>query len=295
MRMRSTMKIAEILEVMNVKYETLEIEPFLREEDGTEYEVWKLKINNQYFVLKKAKQHELAVYTCFLSKIKKHVPYLYQTAKYEGIDYLLIECLNGYAMIKCNRESLIKAVDALISIQKVFWKTDEPVNFAYSFEKTLESRINRGKYLNDFEIEQAYSKYLEYYQIIPRTLCHDDLLPFNVLVDEDKAALIDWEFAGIMPYLTSFARLIAHGEEQDEELFYIKDEDKTFIIDYYYDNFVKLQGISYDEYSLTLKYFILYEYTEWIMLGVKHHNTESKRYLKYYEKAKKLILELNKK
>lgn len=233
MRMRSTMKIAEVLEVMNVKYETLEIEPFLREEDGTEYEVWKLKINNQYFVLKKAKQHELAVYTCFLSKIKKHVPYLYQTAKYEGIDYLLIECLNGDAMIKCNRESLIKAVNALISIQKVFWKTDEPVNFAYSFEKTLESRINRGKYLNDLELEQAYSKYLEYYQIIPRTLCHDDLLPFNVLVDEDKAALIDWEFAGIMPYLTPFTRLIAHGEEQDEELFYMKDEDKTFIIPSY--------------------------------------------------------------
>ena len=70
------------------------------------------------------------------------------------------------------------------------------------------------------EPERAYEQYLQIYSDVPRTLCHDDLLPFNVLCAKERAVIIDWEYAGILPYPTSLARLIAHCEE-DESAFSI--------------------------------------------------------------------------
>lgn len=287
------MQVEKILLKMNLEIQNahLEIESFKSEEDGSEYAVWKIKINDKYYVLKKAKAYELSVYTIFLNKLQHAVPHLYKTIDYDNSDYILIDYIDGQTMSKCTRNGLIKAVDALISIQKTFWNAVEPVGFEYSFDKTLENRKNRGKYLNDLELEQVYAKFIEYYQKIPRTLCHDDLLPFNVLINQE-GWIIDWEFAGIMPYLTSFTRLIAHSEEKEDAFFFMKDEDKAFIIDYYYEHFVQEQGITYDEYQLGLKYFLLYEYAEWIMLGVKYNNTDSLRYIEYYQKAKQLVKEL---
>lgn len=54
----------------------------------------------------------------------------------------------------------------------------------------------------------------------------DDLLPFNVIVSDDRAVLIDWEYGGILPYPSSFARLIAHGEEAEDSLFHMTREDR---------------------------------------------------------------------
>lgn len=37
----------------------------------------------------------------------------------------------------------------------------------------------------------------------------------------DRAVLIDWEYALILPYPTSLARLIAHGEEDENAFFHM--------------------------------------------------------------------------
>ncbi|MBQ8293616.1 MAG: aminoglycoside phosphotransferase family protein [Bacilli bacterium] len=285
------MDINLIIQKLNLETDNYQIEPFKSEEDGSNYEVWKIITDKHTFVLKKAKNYELSIYNIFLKQLTSSVPHLYKTIKIENDEYVLMEYIEGHTMSKCDLDSLIKVVDALIKIQKKFWKVSEPDNFMYSFDKTFESRKKRGTYLNDSELAKAYSKFLEYYEKLPRTLCHDDLLPFNVLIN-DKAWIIDWEYAGIMPYLTSFTRLIAHSEEKEDAFFYMKDADKKYIIDYYYEHLAKEKGITYQEYQLALKYFILYEYAEWIMLGVKYDNKESLRYQEYFKKAKQLVKEL---
>lgn len=73
----------------------------------------------------------------------------------------------------------------------------------------------------------------------------DDLLPFNVLVAPEGARLIDWEFGGILPYPTSLARLLAHGSEDDTQLFVMQESDRQFAIDYYYTHLISQHGISY--------------------------------------------------
>ena len=104
------------------------------------------------------------------------------------------------------------------------------------------------------------------------------------------ATIVDWEFAGVLPYLTSIARLLAHCEESEDAFFFMKDEDKAFAIDYYYENLVKNKGISYEKYRRDLDLFLFYEYCEWIMLGNKYPDSaDMGRYKCYLEKARKIL------
>ena len=80
---------------------------------------------------------------------------------------------------------------------------------------------NRGNSLGDADLERAYERFLQIYGEIPRTLCHDDLLPSMCFCSGDRAVLIDWEYALILPYPTSLARLIAHGEEDENAFFHM--------------------------------------------------------------------------
>lgn len=262
------------------------IQPFQNQEDGEDYQVWKVTTNDRTLVLKKAKEQEMAVYRDFFTGEVPGVPKFYAAAQAEDADYFLMEYVSGQDLCKCDRAGLKKALDALIGLQDRFWEDPAYSNGGYTFAESLAGREKRGQYLNDTELERAYGTFLELYRSVPRTLCHDDLLPFNVLVSEDGATLIDWEYGGMLPYPTSLARLIAHGVEEEQAFFYMKDEDRAFAIDYYYEHLVCKKGISYTNYRRTLDYFLLYEYCEWIMVGNRHGSTDTERYVYFVKKAK---------
>lgn len=261
--------------------------PFTREEDGTDYEVWKVTAGGETFVLKKAKEYELEVYNAFFREGVPGAPRLLSTIFTEAGAYFLMEFAEGRDLCRCTRETLILTLDALIALQKRYW--GDKTTAGLSFEKSLQNRRNRGNYLNDEALERAYEEFLSEYAALPRTLCHDDLLPFNVRVAEDRATILDWEVAGILPYPTSLARLIAHGEEDDNAFFYMTKDDKAFAVDYYYEHLVQEKGISLQSYCRSLDLFLLYEYCEWIMLGNKYPDGDMARHRIYLHKAKEHI------
>ena len=257
------------------------------EEDNEPYQVWRIDAENGSFILKEAKEFEAEAYQTILTEVKGNTPALYKTAIIDDKTYLLMEYVKGSDLCKCDRRKLTLALDALIIIQKATWESKTYADCAYSFEKSLTGRKNRGEYLNDAELDAAYEKFLQVYEIVPRTLCHDDLLPFNIIVSDDKAVLIDWEYGGILPYPISFARLIAHGEDAEGALFYMTQDDREFAVEYYYNNLLKGMGISYAEWLKTLEYFLFYEYCEWVFAGNKYGNTDNEYYKKYLPIAKK--------
>ncbi len=279
------MDLKEILSQMGVT-DVRDIQPFQNQEDGEDYQVWKVTTNDCILVLKKAKERELAVYRDFFTGEVPGVPKFYAAAQAEDADYFLMEYVSGRDLCKCDRAGLQKALDALIGLQDRFWEELAYSNGGYTFAESLVSREKRGQYLNDGELEQAYRTFLELYKSVPRTLCHDDLLPFNVLVSKHGATLIDWEYGGMLPYPTSLARLIAHGVEDESAFFYMKDEDRAFAVDYYYHQLIGKKGISYADYRRTLDYFLLFEYCEWIMVGKRCGSTDTERYAYYEKKAK---------
>ena len=192
-------KIRKIIAKMGFG-ERAEITAFKHEEDGLDYAVWKIADGTVTRVLKKTSKQELDVYAAFLASAECGAPRFYKSIEYDGELFFLMEYIEGHTLQKCDRESLTAALDALIYLQNIYWEKREFQGICQGFEASLPGRKKRGKYLNDAELEQAYKRYLLIYSDIPRTLCHDDLLPFNILCTKERAVIIDWEYAGILPF-----------------------------------------------------------------------------------------------
>lgn len=282
--------VEEILIKMGCYERPVSVKQFLSEEDSEPYNVWRIQFADRELVLKEAKGHELETYRAFFSSPCTYAPQLLATTEADGKDYLLMEYIPGESMTKCARESLKLALDSLIAMQRAHWGSTE--NAGYSLEKALPARQNRGKFLKDPVLEAAYGDFLRAFETCPRTLCHDDLLPFNVICDSGRAVFIDWEVGGILPYPVSLARLIAHGEEGEDAFFYMKDEDKAFALDYYYTQLIEKMGISRSDFNRTMALFLFYEYCEWVYLGNKYEDADRERYQSYLKKAKGLAINM---
>lgn len=288
------MELQKILEQINAVSIPLDatITQLKHEEDNELYQVWRINTNNEIYILKEAKGDERYIYAAISGVYKNSVPKIYQTVTADEKTYLLMEYVDGEDLCRCDRGKLTLALDSLINMQKETWGMQEIDGLENFFEKSLATRKNRGKYLGDPLLEEAYEKFLELYRSTPKALCHDDLLPFNIIVAEQNAYLIDWETCGILPYPTPFARLIAHTQEDENALFYMTDADKAFAIDYYYDKLLKGKGVLYQEWLHTLEYFLFYEYCEWVFVGNKYQETDGEYYKKYLPIAKKQAAEI---
>ena len=264
------------------------------EEDDSFYQVWKITTDNASYILKESKGREAEIYQSVLSMIKNSVPAVYQTLVFDGKTYLFMEKVEGENLCKCTRGKLVLALDALIALQEQTWGGAGFAMAEEFFRESVLHRQNRGKYLNDAVLENAYEKFLQVYQSTPKALCHDDLLPFNILISAERAVLIDWEVGGILPYPTSFARLIAHTEEDENALFYMSQADKEFAVDYYYEHLLKGKGISYQDWRKTLDCFLFYEYCEWVFVGNKYNATDGEYFKKYLPLAKAQASQLEK-
>ena len=173
--------VREILAQMGVGAQA-QVTTFKHEEDDEDYAVWKIEENGRKYVLKKADEQELMIYHAFLADLDRGAPHLYKSLNFQGNVYLLMEYVEGHDLRNCDRESLTAVLDALIFLQNRYWERRDLESAGFGFAASLSGREKRGNYLGDAELEQAYGEFLKIFIQTPRTLCHDDLLPFNVLL-----------------------------------------------------------------------------------------------------------------
>ena len=121
----------EILARMNISASS--IKAFKSIEDGSEYEAWRVSDESGEYVLKKAKGEEIAIYSAFFSEPVSGAPHFFSALNTEDGAYFLMEYCAGKDLCKCTRDSLVKTIDALISLQEKYWNT-EPI----FYEKALE-------------------------------------------------------------------------------------------------------------------------------------------------------------
>lgn len=285
-----TNEIYQILGKLNFPHTVTAIMQFCREEDGSPYDVWKIETIHETTVLKKTSAEERTTCEAFFPLGGCGIPRIYGFTEHDGETYMLMEFFEGETMSHSTRQKLILALDALIQIQGKFWGNTDLADAGWTFDKRHTARKKRLAYMED--LSDAYKAYLEADSTVPRTLCNDDLLPFNVLVNADRAVIIDWEFAGILPYPCALARLLAFGEENTDFMFQMSMTDKEFAVQYYYDNLIRSKEISWDEYIRTMKLFFFKEYSEWVYFARSSNDFTKPEYEKYYEKCKLLANDL---
>ena len=259
------------------------------EEGGGFYDAWKLEDAQGSYLLKAAGENELAVYRRLQNRIAA-LPRSYGSTIYRGKTYILLEFVRGRSLMRCQREDLVKALDAMIALQDAFWDTNKRIGRSVS--RTLPRLRKRRAYLKEPEFRTVYDRFLTAYPTLPRTLCHDDLLPFNLIVGDDRTVFIDWEEAGVLPYPCMLARLLAHGSEHRETPFFMAAEDKAFALDYYYAHLLKTKGIPYEDYQRAMALFTFYELTEWVYVYRRYQKRPDALYKYYLAKAQNAAKEI---
>lgn len=261
------------------------------EEDGTPYDVWRLDTDKAPLILKKISRDERLVYETFFPRGSTAVPTVYGFWEQDGDDYMLMECFEGDTLSRCTRDRLILALDMLIQTQRAYWEDTRYAHVGLTHECQLASREGWLPYME--ELSDVFAAYLDALRTVPKTLCNEDLLPFNVLVNDTRAVIIDWTYGGILPYPCALARLLAYGEEGSDFLFQMSAADKEFAVQYYYDRLILGKGIPYGDYIRTMKLFFFKEYAEWVYLARSHPDfSNTEYYQKYLAKCRILAAQL---
>lgn len=259
--------------------------PVRREEDGTVYDgVWLVTADGNRYILKRAKEYEAEIYHNFFPEGRPYVPGLLGSVSGSDGEYLLLEWIEGSNLQRCTLSGLEAAVDSLSLMQNEFWENQRLSHKGLSFEESFAQRKKRRDYLCSALLEKYYDEYLFLYERLPRTLCHDDLLPFNILVAKNRAVMIDWEVGGILPYPVSFARLIAHGRTHGD-LFRMTPKQRAFAVGRYYDRVAARHGIGRAQFDRAIALFVFAESCEWVYIGNRFGKEDCKFYPRYFRTA----------
>ena len=259
--------------------------PVRREEDGTVYDgVWLVTADGNRYILKRAKEYEAEIYHSFFPEGRPYVPGLLGSVSGSDGEYLLLERIEGSNLQRCTLSGLEAAVDSLSLMQNEFWENQRLSHKGLSFEESFAQIKKRRDYLCSALLEKYYDEYLFLYERLPRTLCHDDLLPFNILVAKNRAVMIDWEVGGILPYPVSFARLIAHGRTHGD-LFRMTPKQRAFAVGRYYDRVAARHGIGRAQFDRTIALFVFAESCEWVYIGNRFGKEDCKFYSRYFRTA----------
>ena len=252
------------------------------EEGGGFYHAWKITDGPEAYLLKAVSENELTIYRRLGNRLDA-LPRCFGTTAYRNKTYILLEFVAGRSLMVCDRGDLIRVLDAMIALQDAFWDTRKRIGRSVS--RTLPRLKKRRAYLKEPELRAAYDRFLALYPTLPRTLCHDDLLPFNLIVGDERAVFIDWEEAGVLPYPAMLARLLSHGSEHGETPFFLTAADKAFALDYYYERLLKPKGVPYDDYRRAMAMFTFYELTEWVYVYRKYNKKPDALYEYYLAQA----------
>lgn len=233
------------------------------------YSVWKITDARGSYLLKRtASETELAIYRKLRNRIDA-LPAYYGATEYRGKPYLLTEFVEGHNLMHATRDDLAHVLDAVIRMQDMFWGSNQRVGEPFS--AAFKSCLNRKTYLKETVLIDAFTRLEAMYKTLPRTLCHNDFLPFNVIVGPERTAFIDWEYGGILPYPVMLARILAHTSEHGETPFFMTQEDREFAIETYYDCLIREKGISRADYLAALNAFLFYESLEWVYVYRKYN------------------------
>lgn len=290
-------KLREVLEVIKPEVEgQIYVERFHDNGGGEDriYNVYKITADNKTYILKKSDDNEIGVYEKFLSNKNLPVPELEGWTCIDKTKWILIEYIAGADLRLFNKDMAYGCADSLSRIFNMYWQNDDfQENMLDNRFERYWTRINkRAQCLeNEEKLASAYSVFLERQLVCPRTLCNGDFLQCNAIESDEHIILIDWAFAGIMPYSLDVARLIAHGSEKKFPFpFYMTDEYRRIFLKDLYDKL--LCKPDYCQFIWDVILSCLNECIEFIESDLNDEAIERDEVFTYYYKNAEILADI---
>lgn len=177
-----------------------------------------------------------------------------------------------------NRYNVYKiTADSITSIMNAYWQKDErefqEKKHDDRFERYWARIQKRAQCLaGEPELAQAYDVFLQ----------------FNAISHEGSVYVIDWAFAGIMPYSLDIARMIAHGtEERTTFPFYMTDAQRKLYVEKVYKKLKEKPD--WERYLEDIRLSLLNEYVEFIEYELHHPEEERDKVFAYYYSHAKML------
>lgn len=266
--------------------EEIDIERFYDKDKGFDrtYNVYKVNVGKLTYILKKSDENEIDVYENFLQGKNLPVPKLEGWNCINNTVWILIEYIPGSDLRKFNKDMAFECADSLSTIFNMYWQESsfKENNINSRFQRYW-TRINkRASCLKEeSKLSSSYTIFLDRQLTSPRTLCNGDFLQFNAIKNDEGITLIDWGFAGIMPYSLDIARLITHGSEEFFPFpFYMTDEYRRIFLKELYNKLVYRPD--YHQYVWDIVLSCLNECIEFIESELNDNSLERNEIFNYY-------------
>ena len=288
-----------VSEILGAPVGNFSVSRFCDDAEGElrQYNVYKVELNGRVYVLKNSSKEEVFVYEKLLNGKNLPVPEFFGKAVRGGKTWILIEYIEGADLRDFTDGAARAAAESITAVMKTYWQ-----NSAEEFEsKRVDDRFarywervnKRAQCLkNESLLSAAYKVFLERQQSCPRTLSNGDFLQYNAIFQGGKVFIIDWAFAGIMPYSLDIARLIAHGtpDRATFPFFMTYGHKKTYVEEVYKNLPVQIE---FKRYEQDIKLSLLNEYIEFIEYYLNNPEEERPQFFNYYyEHALKLTDEI---
>lgn len=255
-------ELQPILEKMSVQKQE-EVLRFIDRELDKVYDVYFIKTQNGTRILKllEERRFDKSKYNTYFAGKGFAVPEIYENVSVDGKDYVLMQFVEGIDARNCNPVDAAKVGQELGKIQSFYLTGGGHTETAeYYWNRYLEKYYEKLKLFLD-DIDDVWEKAKRRFFEAPQTLIHDDLLPINVLIGEDKPWIIDWEIAGIYPYFLDLARFAYVFCSIDNQFFLSKESADTFV-DAYYEEMKKNKFFNFGRewflYDVTISAFYQY-------------------------------------
>lgn len=289
--------LMNVLKSINSKFsQKIEIKQFHDNGEGVDrvYDVYKVILDTETYILKKSDDYEIYVYENFLQNNNLPVPKFYGWTCIDGEKWILIEFIGGKDLRDFNKEMVYGCANSLIKIYNTYWQENdfEDNKLDNRFERYW-IRINkRAKCLREEpKISSAYRIFLDRQLECPRTLCNGDFLQCNAIDSKSGIILIDWAFGGIMPYSLDIARLISHGSESYFPFpFYMTDEYRKIFLKKVYDK--SLIKFDYKQFIYDVILSCLNECIEFIERELTDKSLEHDDVFDYYYNNAKTLADI---
>lgn len=250
------------------------------------YSVYRITANQKHYVLKKSDEQEINIYKNFLNSKAFHTPAFYGNIEMEGNHWILLEYIEGPDLRDFSVDMAYACAESITTIMNSYWQSDE-IEFQqkkcdHRFERYLKRIEKRALcLLNEEKLSKAYQLFIDRQKLCPRTLCNGDFLQYNAIYRNKCVYIIDWAFAGIMPYSLDIARLIAHGTEKRTTFpFYMTNEHRQIYIKEVYKRLSNKPD--WKQYLRDIRLSLLNEYVEFIEYELNHPQEERDAIFDYH-------------